>query len=157
MIRLQKILVPIDFSENSKKAVRYGVAFAKDRKAQLTFLHVINQRIIDAVQEMSIRGYKGDFVEALKKLIKDREDEMLQFVPEAWRQDLEVDFQIRKGRPADEINNFAKENGIDMIIMGTSGRSAIATAFLGSVARSVVNHAVCPVLVVRPIGHDFIE
>ncbi len=156
MIRLQKILVPIDFSENSEKAVRYGVEFAKDRKAQLIFLHVINQRIIDAVQELSIKGYKGDFVEALKKLIKDREDEMLQFVPEAWRQDLEVDFQIRKGRPADEINNFAKENGIDMIIVGTSGRSAIATAFLGSVARSVANHAVCPVLVVRPIEHDFI-
>jgi universal stress protein A len=158
MIRLEKILVPVDFSEYSQKAVRYGVELAKDRKASLTLLHVINQRIIDAVHELSVKGYKGDFVEVMRKMVSEREAELQQMVPQDWREGLtELNFEIRKGRPSEEVIKYAKEHGMDLIVVGTHGRSALASALLGSVANTVVLRAPCPVLVVRAIEHDFVE
>ncbi|SHF41760.1 universal stress protein A [Desulfacinum infernum DSM 9756] len=158
MIRLEKILVPVDFSEYSQKAVRYGVEIAKDRKASLTLLHVINQRIIDAVHELSVKGYKGDFVEVMRKMMAEREAELQQMVPQDWREGLtELNFEIRKGRPSEEVIKYAKEHGMDLIVVGTHGRSALASALLGSVANTVVLRAPCPVLVVRELQHDFVE
>lgn len=158
MIRLEKILVPVDFSEYSQKAVRYGVELAKDRKASLTLLHVINQRIIDAVHELSVKGYKGDFVEVMRKMVSEREAELQQMVPQDWREGIpELAFEIRKGRPSEEVIKYAKEHGMDLIVVGTHGRSALASALLGSVANTVVLRAPCPVLVVRDLQHDFVE
>jgi len=158
MIRLEKILVPVDFSEYSQKAVRYGVELAKDRKASLTLLHVINQRIIDAVHELSVKDYKGDFVEVMRKMVSEREAELQQMVPQDWREGIpELAFEIRKGRPSEEVIKYAKEQGMDLIVVGTHGRSALASALLGSVANTVVLRAPCPVLVVRAIEHDFVE
>jgi len=62
MVKITKILVPIDFSADSQKAVRYGIEIGRDRNANLYFLHVINQRIIDAVQQLNVRGYKGQLI-----------------------------------------------------------------------------------------------
>ncbi|SMC16947.1 universal stress protein A [Desulfacinum hydrothermale DSM 13146] len=158
MIRVEKILVPVDFSEYSQKAVKYGVELAKDRKASLTLLHVINQRIIDAVHELSVKGYKGDFVEVMRKMVTEREAELQQMVPQDWREGLtELNFEIRKGRPSEEVIQYAREHGMDLIVVGTHGRSALASVLLGSVANTVVLRAPCPVLVVRAIEHDFVE
>jgi nucleotide-binding universal stress UspA family protein len=157
MVKIQKILVPIDFSDHSQKAVRYGVAIARDHKAELFILHVINQRIIDAVQEMSIRGYEGNFVQLMEKMIADRETDLQNFVPPDWRSGLEVELHITKGKPATEIIDFAKRKQVDLIVLGTQGRSPLVSALLGSAARAVVDHAPCPVLVVRPTEHDFVE
>jgi universal stress protein A len=156
MIRIQSILVPIDFSENSEKAARYGVELARDRKAKLIFIHVINERLIQSLQDLNLKGYKGDFLKACRDMVHNREEELLGFIPAEWRKDLDVEFQIRKGKPADEIIRFGKENNIDLIIVGMKGRSALEVALIGSVARNVINHAGCPVLVVRPIEHDFV-
>jgi nucleotide-binding universal stress UspA family protein len=156
MIRIQRALVPIDFSEQSKKAVQYGVEICRDRKAKLYFLHVINQRILSAIQDLSVQGYKGDFVEAVKNLAGNREQELRHFVPDTWTDGLETEYAIRKGNPAEQIMSAARELNIDMIVMGSRGHSALATVFVGSVTQNVVNHAPCPVLVVHPIEHEFI-
>ncbi|ROQ92125.1 universal stress protein [Desulfosoma caldarium] len=157
MIQLKKILVPVDFSEFSQKAIRYGVEIARDRQASLTIMHVINQRIIDAVHELSVKGYKGDFVEAMRKMIQDREQELHQLLPMEWQEGVpEIHFEIRKGRPSEEVINYAKENTIDLIIVGTHGRSALMSTVIGSVANTVVLKAPCPVLVVRELEHDFV-
>jgi nucleotide-binding universal stress UspA family protein len=105
---------------------------------------------------LNLKGYKGDFIKACKDMVHNREEELLGFIPAEWRKDLDVEFQIRKGKPADEIIRFGKENNIDLIIIGMKGRSALEIALIGSVARNVINHAGCPVLVVRPIEHDFV-
>ena len=157
MIRIESVVVPVDFSESSEKAVRYGVEIARERKAKLVILHVINQRILDSIHELSVKGYKGDFVEAVKNMIHNRHEDLHAFVPESLRSGLDMEFVIRKGRPATEIVKFTRENNTDLVIVGVKGRSALEVVFLGSVARDVVNHAPCPVLVVRPVEHDFIE
>jgi len=149
MIRIESVVVPVDFSESSQKAVRYGVEIARERKAKLVVLHVIDQRILDSIQQMSAKGYKGDFVEAVKNMIHNRDEDLHAFVAEGLRIGLDVEFVIRKGRP--------REKNTDLVIVGVKGRSALEVVFLGSVARDVVNHAPCPVLVVRPVEHDFIE
>lgn len=158
MIQLKKVLVPVDFSDFSQKALRYGVEVARDRQASLTLIHVINQRIIDAVHELSVKGYKGDFVEAMRRMVQDREEELRQVLPAEWREGIpEIRFEIRKGRPAEEIINYAKENAIDLIVVGTHGRSALLSTLIGSVANTVVLRAPCPVLVVRALQHDFVR
>jgi universal stress protein A len=157
MIRIQRVLVPLDFSEHSRKAIRYGAEISRDRGARIYFLHVINQRILSAVQDLSVRGYKGDFVEAVKALASSREDELRDFVPGTWLKGLEVEYLIRKGNPAEEIMAAAKELNIDMIVLGSRGHSALATLFVGSVTQNVVNHSPCPVLVVHPLEHEFVE
>lgn len=157
MIKIERILVPVDFSESSAKALRYGEEIARDRGSRLLVLHVIHQRIIDSIQDMSTKGYKGEFVEVLKRVLTERRDELERFVPESMREGIEVELEVRKGKPADEVIKFARETRTDLIIMGTTGRSALEVALVGSVARTVTNHAPCPVLVVRPVEHDFIE
>jgi nucleotide-binding universal stress UspA family protein len=157
MIRIQRILVPIDFSEHSKKAVRYGTEIGRDRQASIYFLHVVNQRILDTVQDLSVRGFQGDFAEAVNTLASKREHELRQFVPGSWLEGLETTYLIRQGNPAEEIMAAAKELHIDMIVLGSRGHSALATLFVGSVAQNVVNQAPCPVLVVHPKEHEFID
>lgn len=157
MITIRKVLVPIDFSENSRKAVDYGVEIARDRKSKLHYLHVINQRTLDTIGELSSKGYKGDILTAIRNLIRAREQELDSFIPQSAREGFDVLFVIRQGKPADEIIKFAREAQIDLIIAGTKGRSALEAAMIGSVTASLVNHAPCPVLVVRPVEHDFIS
>lgn len=157
MIKIERILVPVDFSEGSQKALRYAHEIARDRSSKVYVLHVINQRIIDAIRDMSAKGYKGEFVEVVKKVVQERTEELEAFVPPAMREEVEVVFEILKGKPAQEVINFAKENKIDLIILGSVGRSALETVLVGSVARNVSNHAPCPVLLVRPVAHDFIQ
>jgi universal stress protein A len=156
MIQLKKILVPIDFSESTEKAIRYGLEIAKDRKAHLFLLHVIDQRLIDNLEKMSAWGYKGDFAETIEGLVRDREQDLLRVVPEEWAVGLEPEYLIRRGKPAEEVINTAKEYLIDLIVIGTQGHTAFASTILGGVCQKVVNHGPCPVLVVRPIEHDFI-
>ena len=63
---------------------------------------------------------------------------------------------VRVGTPFLEIVRYAKETAIDLIVIGTHGRSGLAHVLLGSTAEKIVRKAPCPVLTVRPEGHDFV-
>jgi len=157
MIRMQNIAVPVDFSENSKKAAFYAAEFARERNARLHLLHVINQRLIDVVQELSFKGYEGDTVEATEKMLKEREKELREFLDQASLKGLEVEYVLRKGKPGAEIIRFAEESNMDLIVIGTQGRSPLTDALVGSAARMVIHRAPCPVLVVHPYDRLFVE
>jgi nucleotide-binding universal stress UspA family protein len=64
--------------------------------------------------------------------------------------------EVQSGPPFVEIVRYAKEHDVDLIVMGTHGRTGIAHALIGSVAEKVVRKAPCPVLTVRPEGHQFV-
>lgn len=157
MIKIQKILVPIDFSENSLKAACYGLEIGRERNARVVFLHVIHQRAIDAIQDFNTKLYKGDFLQVMRKMVSERRIELEQFVPVEWLKGHDAEFLIRKGKPADEIREFAREQMFDLVILGTHGRSAVSKTLLGSIARNVAEHAPCPVLLVRDKEHEFVE
>jgi universal stress protein A len=144
VFKLKTILVPVDFSDCSKKALQYAIPFARQFDAELILLHVVPS--YPPVPEMapvdteSIEDAKKD-LEAFRMMIGD-----------AARSDIVV----RWGEPDAAILMVAKEFGVDLIILSTHGRTGLARVILGSTAEKVVRHARCPVLVVREHQHEFI-
>lgn len=156
MIKVDSILVPVDFSENSLKAARYGAELARKLGSRLFYYHVIHQRVVDSTREMCEKGYKGQFVKVMRSLVESRKDDLAELVPQSWREGLDVELEVGKGKPADEIIKFAKEKHVDLIVVATVGRTGLQAAITGSVATHVLNRAPCPTMVVRPGERDFV-
>lgn len=151
MIRLQKILVPTDFSEPALEATRYGVEFARRFGAELQLLHVIEDPVVYfAMFESNPLPSKGEF----ETYAQTRLDNWI--LPEDAA-GIEISRQWVHGSPFVEIIRFGRAQHSDLIVMGTHGRSLAAHLLLGSVAERVVRKAPCPVLTVRPEGHQFVH
>jgi nucleotide-binding universal stress UspA family protein len=89
-------------------------------------------------------------------LEKHAKEQLEQFVPADWRAKHQVTLACQRGTPFVEIVRYARREVIDLIVMGTHGRGAIAHMLLGSVAERVIRKAPCPVLTVRPEEHEFV-
>ncbi len=153
MIDLKRILVPTDFSEYSQVAVRYGCEFARRFDAELHLLHVL-QDIVALVPEPGLTfPPPGDYV----KDLRDSAQVALEKLP-GKDVDLptKVVRELRDGPAFVEIIRYAKANKIDLIVLGTHGRSGLAHMLMGSVAERVVRKASCPVLSVRHPEHEFV-
>jgi nucleotide-binding universal stress UspA family protein len=143
----RNIMVATDGSELVRKAVDTAIEIAKLSKAKLYAVHVITQ------EEFSVTQHNPREPE-LKKSIKE------QFIAEGKKAttyvetagkivNVAVEPVILEGNPADEIVDFAEKNDIDLIVMGTLGKTGIQRFLLGSVAENVVRHSKKTVLVVR--------
>jgi universal stress protein A len=144
MFSIKTILVPVDFSDCSKKAVQYAVAFAKQFKAKLTLLYVVEP--YPAVPEMA----PVDF-----ETLQDGKAE-LKALKEAIGEQARCDTSIRTGTPHVEISATAQELGADLIIISTHGHRGFTRLLLGSTTERVVRYAPCPVLIVKEFEHDFV-
>jgi universal stress protein A len=150
--KLKKILVPIDFSEYSKKAVQYAVPFARQFNARMIFLHVLPVRFtagwaIDPVSYPMIEeDSKNEIETRLTALVRET-------VPD----EIPVEIEVGHGVPSVEIVNTAREMDVDVIVMSTHGHTGLIHAFIGSVAGNVVRCAPCPVLVVREHEREFVQ
>jgi nucleotide-binding universal stress UspA family protein len=152
MIKLQRILVPTDFSDPAANALRYGMAFAETFRATLYLLHVV---VDPFILPPAGEGYfpPPDLPQQLEERAR---AQLATLVPEAWRQQHPVNVAIAHGTPFVEIVRYARQEAIDLIVMGTHGRGPIAHMLLGSVAERVIRKAPCPVLTVRPEEHEFV-
>jgi universal stress protein A len=148
--RIKKILVPVDFSEPSEKAMHYAKEFAQQFDAALTLLHVVEPIIYPA--EL---GYVPLAPEDLEKGRLDGLRKRLSEMAAGLGSSVKVDSLLRLGRSWKEVVDLAKNDGYDMIILATHGYTGVKHALLGSVAEKVVRHAPCPVLVVRTEERDF--
>lgn len=150
MIQLKRILVPTDFSEHSEKAVLYGCELAAKFEAELHVMH--------AVELIPITYGEGAYFtpETMNEMQRDAAFRLGQIPDASWREKLNVTHVTVEGHPFVQIIRYAKEHDIDLIILGTHGRGAIAHMLLGSVAEKVVRKAPCPVLTVREKEHEFI-
>ena len=153
MIKLDRILVPTDLSEFSKHALRYGCEFANRFNAELHLLNIV-QDVVAMVPEPGMAfPAPGEYLQELQQA----STKALAELPDpAWLRGVSVVRHVRVGTPFLEIVRYAKETGIDLIVIGTHGRSGLAHVLLGSTAEKVVRKAPCPVLTVRPEGHDFV-
>ena len=147
---LKRILVPIDFSDCSKKALQYAIPFARQFGAELTLLHVVQ-----------VNYYAGDFGTVDVALLEGemRKNGQLQLdslAAEMADRDIYSKTEVRTGRTTSEIVNLARETNVDLIILATHGHTGLKHVLLGSVAENVVRHAPCPVLIVRELEHDFV-
>jgi universal stress protein A len=145
VMNTQKFLIPIDFSEFANQALDYAIALATKLQARLTLLHVIHAMPLGVAEMGASLPYS--YLQELEADIAQSMGEYLTRVQEAG---LEGEIMIVHGVPFEEIVNTAAANQIDLIIMGTHGRSGLQHVLLGSVAEKVVRLAPCPVLVSRP-------
>ena len=147
MFKLKKILYPTDFSEASLEALKYAVNFSRNCQAKLILMHVVNQKIFS--EGLSLARVSAP--EALgQEMAAEAGRQLKMIIPVADRQGLDTEFVIRSGMPFLEIINYAKDNQVDMIVIGTNGRSGMEHAMFGSTAEKVVRKAHCPVLSVKP-------
>ena len=152
MIQLKRILHPTDFSENSQEATRYACGLVEKFYSELHLLHVLE------LHPSSAPVFGGGL--ALRPPVQESkqaaEKHLSQVVDQEWQEGKLVVRATAEGRPFVEIIRYAREHDIDLIVMGTHGRSGLAHALMGSVAERVVRKAPCPVLTVRPGGHEFV-
>ena len=151
-LRIRSILVPIDFSPPSIKALKYAAVFAKQFAAKLTLLHVVEPVAM------------SDFSAAFPLMIENHEmlkicEEKLQALPRREGLDAKLieRMVVRAGAPYNEIASVAKTVGADLIIIATHGNTGLSRLILGSTTERVVRHAPCPVFVVREQEHEIIE
>ncbi len=150
MISLKKILCPIDHSDCSKEALKYAVSLAMKDEAQLYLLHIIDIRSCnESLDTMSVQIPDKETLEQLRT-------KLLDCIPEEIRDDMNVEAIVIQGVPFAEIISTARENEIDMIVIGSHGRTGLAHMMLGSVSEKVVRKAPCPVLTVRQPDHKFV-
>lgn len=149
MIKLDRILVPTDFSDCSKRALTYASELAKRFGAEVHLLHVAQPPAIGGMYAASLPDEALYPEESAKQQIEALE------VPEADRIS-RVQRSVQLGVPFVEIVRCARQNDVDLIVIGTHGRTGIMHMLLGSVAEKVVRKAPCAVLAVRPEGHQFV-
>jgi nucleotide-binding universal stress UspA family protein len=141
---IQHILVPTDFSPYAEYAVDYATQLAKTLQARLTLLHVVYE-ILWAAGEGAM-ALPPNYFEELEASAQASLDKVLQRVQAAG---VQGDAVVVHGIPFENILHTARTQGVDLIIMGTHGRTGLKHVLIGSVAERVVRLAPCPVLVTR--------
>lgn len=141
---VQHILVPTDFSADAEQAVDYAITLASAFRARVTLLHVIYE-VLWAAGEVAMTLPPSYFAE-LEAATQQQMEKALQRVRSAG---LEGDTMVVYGLPFEHIVAVARDQGVDLIVMGTHGRTGLKHVLMGSVAERVVRMAPCPVLVTR--------
>jgi len=145
---IKKIVVPIDFSETSAKALPYAVALARSFRAEVLLVHVT-----EAFRAPENSSYLP--AGRMKTAANRAAEEMLSHVQrEAFSENIRSEAIIRSGTPFHEITRAAVRAKADLIILTTHGRTGLKHALLGSTVERVVRHAKCPVMVVRDTNHN---
>jgi nucleotide-binding universal stress UspA family protein len=154
MIDLHRILVPTDFSKFSQNALTYALAFADKFGAELYLLHVVQDLAMFLPDAVTAGPPLVPPVDQLTQAVRGSLDRVIQ---ENALKHVPIHPEVREGTPFYEIVRFAKDSDIDLIVMGTHGRSGLAHVLLGSVTEKVVRKAPCPVLTVRHPEHEFVH
>ena len=142
-LRLERILVTTDFSDESKKALPFAAAFAERLGGEVALLHVIEPppRFADLASVVGLLS--GD--DAMGRAYGD----LNKLAARAFKSESRVTTHARAGKPFREITKAARQLAADLIIMATHGYSGLKHTFLGSTTERVMQHAPCPVLAVR--------
>ena len=138
---IQKALVPTDFSTNADKALEFAMTLAASCQASLHLLYVDDDPLLNS--PTTSEDFRAKFEDRMASTLASLLDD-------EHRRSLRTEYAVARGDAAMEIVDYAAEHEIDLIVVGTKGRSSIADILLGSVANKVVHKAKCPVVTVRP-------
>ena len=147
-LEIKQICVPTDFSECGDHAVQHGAAMARKFDAELHIVHVI-QDVGEKLKHPDFTSQGTSVTEFLKALEKGATEYLARLAAEkAWK-GLKVNQLYLHGAPAEQICRYALDQEIDLLVLGTHGRSGLKHLLLGSVAERVLRTSPCPVLTVR--------
>ncbi len=153
LIGLKTILVPIDFSDNSKKALRYAIPFAQQFKAELILMYVVEPTIYPSDFGFGQVGFPNVEKELQDKAVQEMQELIATMVPST----LQASSVVDSGIPFVEITLYAQRKNVDLIIVATHGTTGVEHILFGSTAEKIIRKSPCPVLVVRAEEHDFID
>jgi len=150
---VRNILVPVDYSEVSAKALRYAGRLAEKHQASLHVLHVLDDK--DLLELPQVAEQPGKQLSAYRKeLKKSSAEHMRDFVTQQLPTAVTPEYLLAHGAPWQMIDSNAKRLNADLIVMGSVGRGGLAGIFLGNTADRVLNHTRRPLLIVKP--DDFV-
>jgi nucleotide-binding universal stress UspA family protein len=152
-IELGRILVPIDFSEHSKKALQYAIPFAEQFKASIDLLYVVEPTVYPA--DFSFGQVAFPSVE--DELRQRGAEELGTLIRNEIGNRVNARSAVRTGKAFNEIDQYASEENVDLIIIATHGHSGMEHVLFGSTAEKVIRYAPCPVLVVRMAEKEFVK
>jgi nucleotide-binding universal stress UspA family protein len=150
LLAIKSILVPIDFSATSKKALQYALPFAEQFGAQIILLHVVEPVATPDFAYFPLMMENEQVNQACKAELD------LLCRQSALPAKLIEKTLVRKGVAFQEITEAARALKVDLIILTTHGHTGLKHVVLGSTAERVVRHAPCPVLIVREKEHEFV-
>ncbi len=148
VMNIRRVLVPTDFSKQARAGLRAGVEIARAFGAELHLLHVIDTRF-----DAALAPLLGDHQPSLQSLLARAEKHAEDILASEWKaagpSSLTTKEHVRVGQPAHEVAEFVKGYEIDMIVMGSRGRSTIGDFILGSTAERINRTSTVPVITVR--------
>jgi len=147
MARIMRILVPIDFSETSDLALAYAKDLAEALGASLHVLHVFEDPYVIGTFSPEVYGYVPEGWR--ETALQAAEENLLSRFPSSEQFRFNGSAQIVTGNAVKATLSYAEQEQIDLIVMGTHGRSGMAHLLIGSVTEKVVRAASCPVLTIR--------
>jgi len=154
-IGIKKILCPTDFSENSEHALKYALTLATLSQAELRLFHVVEP--ITYPQSTKLFEPVLDEVELMMKMEAAFQTQLENQVSALKEEYPKITGKLVKGNTFLEIIQAARDESVDIIVMGTHGRTGLAHVLIGSVAEKVVREAPCPVLTVKHPEHEFVR
>jgi nucleotide-binding universal stress UspA family protein len=164
----QTILVPVDFSSSANTALRYAASIAERFGSSLLVLHVIAKevemgmvcrhvgpRIIPLLgPEAAPVTVPAEVLETVTIDLREQAQVALHHLVAPWPIERPVELRVEVGHPVEQILDVVTRDDVDLIVMGTHGRTGLAHAVLGSVAERVVRLAPCPVLTVKKAAEE---
>jgi nucleotide-binding universal stress UspA family protein len=145
-MQVKKILVPVDFSENSNRIIQYGAYVAKQFGAEMEAIFVA-QTFQDYSEffepHMPVIQFEEDLVASAKERMKS-------FLAESLDTSVVCNGVVMAGDIAETILDYAKEQKVDLIVMGTHGYKGLEKVLFGSIAEKIVKRSPCPVLTINP-------
>lgn len=146
MENIHKILVAVGFSEYCPRTFEMAVSLARKYDSTLVAVHVINVRAVEAVSSVESMGYPVSSVDYIKSVEQERLEELKRYVRDTGCSEKRVKIVLRVGNPFDQIMKVIREEQVDLVVMGTQGRSNLPNVLVGSVAEKIFRHS--PVTVV---------
>jgi nucleotide-binding universal stress UspA family protein len=143
----KKILAPIDFSEPSMKALAAAWELVKEVDAnELYLLHVVTPHHLLGIEAIPVGGRE---IAREAAMIEQAEEELVRIKKDELENSKKVITATIVGSPPIKIGDYARENGIDLIVMSTRGRTGADSALIGGTTERVIRHATCAVLIIR--------
>ena len=133
MIHIKKIMVPVDFSEASKKAVNYGFSLALEFEARLVLAHIAPY---DGVAYLTAKA------------------DLLQLIPADYRERIDFEIIVKSGEVRQELLGIVEDKEIDLVVMGSRGRSYFERMLLGSVTERMLRKLHVPILTVSHLDPE---